>query len=100
MDLLEAKHLQLEERVTAVENKYVSTSTEITEFKNQAATTAVLGLLKIYNKRSSNISATSSGTSGLNCGVELGADNKAFVNVPIIALTTEQINEIITAVFA
>jgi len=90
----------LEERVTAVENKYVSTSTEITEFKNQAATTAVLGLLKIYNKRSSNISATSSGTSGLNCGVELGADNKAFVNVPIIALTTEQINEIIPAVFA
>lgn len=86
-------------RVTSLENKYTAVTTDIANLTVQNATTTVLGLIKIYNKRAANITASSAGTNGLNCGVELGADNKAFVNVPIEGLTNTQINGIITEVF-
>lgn len=86
-------------RVISLENKYTAVTTDIANLTGQNATTTVLGLIKIYNKRTANITASSAGINGLNCGVELGADNKAFVNVPIESLTNTQINGIITEVF-
>lgn len=86
-------------KVISLENKYTAVTTDIANLSVQNATTTVLGLIKIYNKRTANITASSAGINGLNCGVELGADNKAFVNVPIEGLTNTQINEIITEVF-
>lgn len=86
-------------RVTSLENEYTAVTTDIANLMVRNATTTVLGLIKIYNKRTANITASSAGINGLNCGVELGADNKAFVNVPIEGLTNIQINEIITEVF-
>lgn len=86
-------------KVISLENKYTAVTTDIANLSVQNATTTVLGLIKIYNKRTANITASSAGINGLNCGVELGAGNKAFVNVPIEGLTNTQINEIITEVF-
>lgn len=68
--------------LTAGEGIAINGTTDTVSIASVLATATILGSIKVYNKTSLTVTATTSNTAGRNYGVQLDSTGKAFVNVP------------------